>query len=252
MAVTDIIAIIFLVIMAANGTYQGFMRSLAGPVSFLLGLGLGCGYYLLSHDFRGGWIIGIITPFLICWLINRILRERFNPYVDPQLSLLSRLSGQLLSLSWGIIVVGALVGFLSFFPFEKFELENAGRDVQRSATLALIKPILAKKNLLPSSPPTKSCLNDMCSMSEEDNKTLSSQDEIQTVINDPRVQKLINDPAAVQAIKDRNFTAIMSNPTIKELEKDPGFIAKVLKAYPKIQGQINEARERKGLPGAGF
>ena len=242
MTITDIIVILFLLLQVINGTYQGFLRSLIGPAALLTSMALSWSYYIHWHNFILTCLISIIGPFLISWLIKAVLQLWISPGNSQEPTLISRLLGQTVCLAWGGALAAVTVALLCVFPFNKFELDNIGKDVHRSYTATLIKPILVSKGILPADRPPSECQGDACKLRENNEKTLAADARVQDIMNDPRIQKLINDPEASAAIQSRDIRRILSNPTIKELSNDPDFVIKAMQLYPDIQ-KMNNALE---------
>ena len=182
--------------------------------------------------------MGLAGPFLLSWLLNLGVDHWLKPSAAP-LSAVNQLGGLAVGIVWGGLLVTMAVAVLALLPLEKFELESCARDVRQSKVLAVIRPVLAGKGLLPAAKIRAPCLNDVCKMDDDDKKTLSFDQEMQEFTRDPHIQKLLHDPEAMAAIRSQNFTRIMNNPVINELKADPAFLLKAMHLYPKIQQKIN-------------
>jgi hypothetical protein len=233
--VTDIAVIIFLLLLAANGAYQGFLRSLVGPASLIISLIAGALVYFNTRNFSASFLIAVLGPFFFAWIIVSALKSWLNPYDEPKLSLVSRILGQLVNLAWGIGVVIFLVAFLAFFPFNQFDLGGVTKDVRKSLSYSLITPIFANSPFDTTPRKSTGCLLDTCSAKEEDVQALASDKEIQAIANDPRIQKMMADPDIRTAAQKQDIKTLLTNPAMRELMNDPAFLIKALKAYPKIQ-----------------
>ncbi len=254
MTMTDTISLVFLLVLAVNGAYKGFLRSLVKPVALVLSLALSWSWYFNTHNFNAACLISITGPFIISWLINLGIKRWVNADPIPEISLMSRLGGQAVGLISGSILIAITVAFMAVFPFKRFELGNWEKDVQHSKALAIIRPTLISKGILSAAPTPAPCLNDVCKVDENDKADLSSDKDMLELMNDPHIQKLLNDPEAMSAIQSQNIGKIMSNPAINELKSDPAFVLKAMRLYPKIQQKINahelEAGNKNAAPAA--
>ncbi len=237
MTTTDIIVIAFLLFQAATGTVQGFLRSLIWPLALTISLLTSWTFYKASHNFPWSILLELILPVVLSIMMHSALKRLVNNDDTPRLMLISRIAGQVVNLSWGSILAASLVVLLSLYPFERFELENAGRDIRRSYTLHLARPILETHRILPSlhAEDAVECLKDLCKMDPQKLAALANDPELKKITDDPRLQKLINDPAFAEAAKKQDIGALLQNPLVGELGRDPELIETLIKAFPKIQ-----------------
>jgi hypothetical protein len=240
LAMTDIVIIVLLIIMAANGAYQGFLRSLVGPVSIIISLILTGFIYLGTKNFVATFLTAVLGPFFFGWIIVTALKKWLNCDEAPRLSIISRVGGQIVNLVWGSVVIFLAVAFFAFFPFNQYELAGVSKDVRHSFAFRLIEPIFIDKALHATPlPDPGACDTGLCNVSEQTMETFTADPQIQAIMNDPRVQKLQEDPDAQKAMENKDYAALVNNPVIQELTMDPQFLMKALKAYPKIQALKN-------------
>jgi hypothetical protein len=245
LAITDIIVIVLLVILAANGAYQGLLRSLVGPVALLISLLLSVFVYFSTKSFSASFLTAVLGPFFFAWIIVSALKRWLNSEESPRLSIVSRVGGQVVNVVWGSIVIFLTIAFLAFFPFNRFDLPGVSKDIHRSFCYRLIEPMFINKALNYEKPLNPAdCEAGLCSASEKDLEALAADPQIQAILNDPRVQRLYNDPAAQIAIKNKDYRAILDNPAIRELSQDPRFLIQALKVYPKIQALTNAQQDQ--------
>jgi hypothetical protein len=240
LAITDIIVIVLLIILAANGAYQGLLRSLVGPVSLILSLLTGILLYLSTKLFSAAFLCVVLGPFFYGWILVTLLKKWLNPDDAPRLSMLSRVGGQVVNLAWGGLISLVTVAFLAFFPFNRFDLGGVSKDVRRSLTFRMIEPLFisgALSNNKPINP--YGCITDLCSVNEESAEKLLADPNVLAIMSDPRIQKLQNDPETQKALETRDYRAILASPVVRELSQDPKFLIQVLKVYPKIQAITN-------------
>ncbi len=240
MSVTDLVISAFLLLHAVIGLHQGLLRAIIGPVGLALAIIIGITYYNFTHNFMVSGLISFFGQMIIPWLLGKFLKFGLNQFDPPEIHVLSRLGGMAVTLAWGCALTALAITLLALFPFNRFELENASKDIHRSIALSVIKPTLIKKGILPNDAPAETCSGDSCQMKEMDTAALANDPEIQSLLKDPRLIKLMNDTEALKDIESRDFKRILSNPVIRELQQDPKFLLKILKIYPKIQPFMNK------------
>jgi hypothetical protein len=236
LTITDMTVIALLVILAVNGAHQGFIRALVGPVSLTISLVASIFVYLGTKNFSASFLTAALGPFFFAWIIVTLLKKWLNSDEAPRVSLASRLGGQAVNIIWGSLLILLTISFLAFFPFNSFDLPGVSKDIRHSFTFRIVQPIFINSAIAKGeAAAVPDCETGLCSTSEQEMQTLASDPNIMAIMNDPRVQKMINDPTVQNAMKAKDYRAIMGNPAIRELSQDPQFLLKALKAFPKIQ-----------------
>ena len=201
---TDATILIILAIIIANGAHQGFLRSLGGPLSLLIGLILGTTGYILTKNILSGLLIGILATFLLTWLINSVIRARFSD-TSSRLTIIGRIAGGTINLLWGGSILFLFLLILTLIPLKRFGLISFAQDMDRSFTYTTIAKMLS------SLPPSKKQIDP-------------------ALANDPRIQNLLNDPAIHQSAEIRDFRQLLANPTVAAVTKDPSLLLKLFQA----------------------
>jgi hypothetical protein len=218
---------------------------LVGPTALILSLITSIFVYLGTKNFSASFLTAVVGPFFFGWIAVTLLKKWLNSEEAPRLSIVSRVGGQVVNILWGSVVAFAVVAFLAFFPFDRFDLAGVSKDVRRSISFHLIKPVLIKKfGNYESAGNLSSCRTNLCSASPDDLEDLSADPQIQAIMNDPRLQNLINDPAVQQAAEKGDYRPILSSPVMRELSQDPEFLIKAIKAYPKIQQGLSKPSDQ--------
>ncbi|MBF0490747.1 MAG: CvpA family protein [Candidatus Omnitrophica bacterium] len=221
MTITDTIALICCLFLVFKGASQGFLASLLGPLALILGSLVSYVYYLMTNNMIVSLCIGLFGPMVLAWTFRFILRSwnrTNNP--DSQLSLISRLAGALLSMSWGMTILVITILLLTFVPPINKPLEQVSKDIHNSEIYGLIKPF----------DHTNKPSNNSKPVSEETRKAMA-QKKMQELSKDERIQALIHDPVIAEAIKNKDYTALISNPKVTALMQDPELLKKMLSLY---------------------
>lgn len=234
---TDVIVITILVVLAANGSYQGLLRSLIGPFCFIVASAVGYAVYLFSRSIALALLIALLGPFLLTWIGNSILRAKLGDYAAE--GFISRVLGAIFNTLWGGSILLTILLLLTIAPLKRVGLDGLRKDMNASSTYRFLEKIVVGRIDLKPKPSGPECPTGLCSMTKTDVDALSEDKELQSIADDPRVQKLVNDPELREAIEKQNIGKLMTNPAILQLSADPAFLAKVLKAYPKIKARMN-------------
>jgi hypothetical protein len=154
--------------------------------------------------------------------------------------ILSRLGGSAVNLAWGGSTLVLTLLFLTMLPLKEFGLNGLRRDMNASYSYRLLERAVFGIKKPPSKPQQEEISCPACAVSKAEQDALVADDDVQALLNDERVQKMIADPAIKAAADKKDFAKLLTNPAIMELAKDPAFLAKFLKAYPKIRARMNQ------------
>lgn len=201
---TDATILIILALIVANGAHQGFLRSLGGPASLLIGLIPGTLCYILTKNILSGLLAGTFSVFLLTWLINSVIRARFSD-TSSRLTVIGRIAGGTVNLLWGGSILFVFLLILTLVPLKRFGLASFAQDMDHSLTYTTIARIISK------APPAKKQINP-------------------ALTNDQRIKNLLNDPAVHQAAEIRDFRQLLANPAVTAVAKDPSLLLKILQA----------------------
>ncbi len=205
MLITDIITLICAVFLIYRGLTRGFWGSLLGPLALIFASIISFVYYTWTKDMLVSLCIGLFGPFILSWIFRSFLRSG-NP--ENNLSALSRLSGALLSLSWGMAMLIITIILLTLVPPVNKPLQSMHKDISASRIYHLINPFNPFKVNKTTPPVTM--------------KELSQ---------DKRIQDIVNDPQIIDAINRKDYAALLSNPKIAAIMQDPEMIKKMMSVY---------------------
>jgi hypothetical protein len=230
MAWTDILTFGCIIFLGVRGFQRGFLGSLFGPLALILASIVSIVYYLGTKDLVVSLIIGLIGPFILAWILRASLKtwnqwkQVYNP--DAQLSLISRIFGIFISVSWGLVMIIITVLLLVIVPPVNESLKAMNRDIRSSWLYSVIKPF------------------DM--MAEEENKDpnvpqTTPEQRIEALSQDARIQALLQDQQIQEAIQRKDYGFLMAHPKMTAIMSDPTLVKKMLSLYrdlPEAQKQL--------------
>jgi hypothetical protein len=218
--ITDLLLIICSILFIYIGINRGFLRSLMGPIAFILGSLLGLICFEMTKNLMWSFCVGALSPILITWGLSGLL-NLWYPREDWVPNALSQILGAVLTLLWGMPFILAFVVIASILPPANPVLKAINEDVNRSYCFKQIKPLI--NQFLPEPKKTN----------PSPGKT-PSPSEIQALAEDPRFKAIREDPEIQKQIEANNFGALMANPKMmaltQEVMKDPELMKKLLRA----------------------
>lgn len=212
MTITDIVTILLSIVLILSGFNRGFLNSLLGPISLIIATILSIIYYKATNDVPKSLCIGLFGPFILGWFLRSCVNSWFSlSGAQGSPSLLSRIAGALLTLSWGMVMFIISVLLLAIIPPVNKPLDYLYRDIHNSHFYQLIKFLDAYAADKP-----------------------TSQTDLNALSEDKRIQDVVNDPSIREAINKKDYSALMSNPKIAALIQDPTLMKKMLGAYRQM------------------
>lgn len=118
MTVTDFATGILSIYFLYRGAVRGFINSLIFPLSMIAATILSAVYFKISNDMIISLAIGLVGPFLLCFLLKLIFKmwvQAINSDIK-QPSSLSRLAGAALNLIWGWVFIVFTLILLAVLP----------------------------------------------------------------------------------------------------------------------------------------
>jgi len=218
----------------------GFLRTLLGPISLIIGTILAYLYYAKEGSLVFTLLISILAPFIINFLLIIILKA-WNKALnkDKSLSLMSRLTAGTMSIIWSGIWITLTLTFLIIAPIELAWYKNLRKDVLESKTYYLVDKVIGNKI-------TGSArnLNQVTNIFKDPQrlKKLSSTEEYRELISDKKIQALLSDNETLAQIENQEISKLISNSKIQDLMKDKEVLKKIFALHGKmmkINGETN-------------
>ncbi len=231
---TDVIVRVFILYFLFRGAQKGFLRTLLGPIALILSCLIAFIYYYKTKNIFFSLSMAIFGPLFLTFIFSFVLKS-WNTVVNNKESPspLSRLAGALLSFLWRAPHLAIMLSFLALVPIPKniawfIPIQN---NVKNSQSYALISRWT--KNKIPAAGID---LNKLAAILKNPDhlKALRSTPEFQEIIADNKFRNLFSDQKILQAIKEKNFHELLSQPKIKAFFQDPELIKKFLALQKKI------------------
>ena len=238
----DFIICFLIVFYAYSGWRKGFIKSILGPVSFIICAVIAWMYFKKTHNVLISFSISFLGPFIINKFVSWIIDVERDPK-EPQsfVGLTNRWLGSAVALVWGMSMVFLIILFLMISPLKVATLQPVRASILNSFFFAVISPRLAVffPAIMPVAPTSESIDNTLPAKRDKGqsaaNHSLAQTQEYQNVINDPRVKDLFADPEVAQLIKDKDYFKLLNNPKFAKILEDPQLIAKMLQLQSKIK-----------------
>ena len=236
--VTDIIVLLAILYFAFSGWTKGFLRSLNGPISLIICVGLGVMYFHKTQNIMlclGITIIGPLVMNILLGLLLDVLQKADNKL--NVVSFISRLGGMTLSLGWSGSMLLLSVLLVSIMPAKLFGMESVKENVLRSTTYSVIVKMIPA----PWSPGGASGsshagrADGVGASGAEGLEGLEESPEFQALMADPRIRDIFRDEETLDQIKNQDIAKLLANEKILGILQDPELLKKFFSMYQKIQ-----------------
>jgi uncharacterized membrane protein len=225
MTVTDFVTGVLSFYLLARGAMRGFINSLIFPLSIIAATIFSAVYFKMTNDMIISLAIGLIGPFLLCFLLKFIFKiwvQAINSDITQPV-LISRLAGAILTFVWGWVFIIFTLILLAVLPPWEGVLKGMHDDVTKSASyLTIAKPI--QETFYTTSKQTSVGLNGA-----------SANDDAKSLALDPRFQRILQDPEIQKEINAHDIAKLMSNPKmmnlVQQIMSDPDTMKKVMALY---------------------
>ena len=226
----DFFIITILLIFFWAGWLKGFLRSVIGPLSLLLSLGISAIYYIFTHKFFYAVLISLSGPVILSILFSIILKV-WNKKVDDKKSLhiASRICGALLSLTWygGIFILSLIL--LAMIPLHipgMYKIQNLIKSSQaytlsnrwfgpQTQMFDIQTMIITLKN-----PATQA--------------QIQSSAAYQILTNDYNFQNLLSDEQLLKELEGQNTFHLLSNEKVQAILNNKDSLEKFMAVQTEI------------------
>jgi uncharacterized membrane protein required for colicin V production len=236
MTLTDLITSLLSIYLIALGASRGFLRSLLGPVSLVVGTVVSIVYYNCTKQLIVSLIIGLAGPFILLLILKFLLRTWVSVTKSTDKpDFLSRTGGLVLTLFWGWVFVVFTLILLAAFPPLNEPLKFIHHDVTSSVSYSVAKPLedifFQSPQKIPAAGPVRA---------HAAGSAANPSGEAKSLADDPRFQKVLQDPEVQKEIREHDYVKLMQNPKMlaltQQIMNDPAAMKKVLSVY-KTQRQ---------------
>lgn len=228
----DLIVIVWLILVFANGWEKGIVRTLIGPASFVA-----CGivsyiYFRMAHDAKG-FLLGItVAPVAVSILASFLLvLWHQNVSKGAPARLFSKLSASLINLFWGFGMIILGVFTLAIFSANNPRLEGLHQKILDSYSYTFVDRFVKDKI------PFVRNIEAVTSLSQSPEKLVKIQStpEFQAVYRDGTFRSIFSDRKTMAQIQQKDLTGLLQNPKFKAMWEDEEFKKKIAKLFVAIE-----------------
>ncbi len=221
-----------------NGWRKGFLKTLLGPISLIVGCLIGYSHYQKTQNIGAALAICIISPFIFTFLASIILKlwnKTVNSDIPP--STVSRLSGSAFSLLWGGGYLVIMMVLIAVSPLKFGWLETAQNNVLASRSYALITERFGDK--IPSGfldiKKVTAVLQNPAKL-----EAFESSPEFKALRSDARLKELFSDKKTAEQIVNKDYGGLLSNPKMQAVFKDKELLQKLFALNKRIADEAGE------------
>jgi len=246
---TDLVIVLFLLYFMYSGWNRGILRTLSGPLAFVICILLAFIYFQHTHNLIYALLISLLGPLVLKWLFSFIFSFLDKLRSDDEKpSILSRVLGLLLNLTWSGGLFILTLFFLALLPFDFKGLEPIRQNIQASYSFYwMAKQIPALKKWKPAVHKDLSGLNEEPAI-ERTGADLRDSPDFKDIMQDPRVQELLADESIKNDIQTKNVLSLLNNPKFVKILNDPELVQKFIGVYLKAQESQVIAKEKVEIP----
>ena len=238
-SITDYITVSAFLYFFLRGWQKGFLRTILGPISMVVGCLIGYSYYQKNPNIGMALTISILSPFLINLLASIVLKtwnKTVNSDIPP--SHISRSCASAFSILWGGAYLIMLIILIAISPLKFGWIEKAQNDVLASRTYAFINENFGDKipNGFLNIKKVANVLQD-----PEKLEAFEESEEFKAIQADTRLKDLIEDEDTARQIRDKDYTALLANPKIRAIFNDKEFLRKIFALNKRIVEEAGKA-----------
>lgn len=230
--ITDYIALGALFYFFLNGWHKGILRTLLGPISFVIGCSIAFIYYHQTRNIATSLLICALSPFALKILISLILKiwGKFTDK-DTLLSVPSKLLGSIFSVLWSGSYLGLLIILIGLIPLQSGWFEKIQNDVIASKSHGIIHQLIGNKV-----PIASGSVKNLTAIFEDPAKLqrLRSTKEFKTFMEDDDLKKIFSDEETIEQIGNKEYGKLLANPKIQSVFQNEQLLKKIFALNKKI------------------
>ena len=223
--VIDLIVVCLILYYLFRGWSKGFVGSLIGPISLLLGAGISYMYFRQSQQMLTSAIISVFAPILIHITLSVVTNvSTYGMGKKPDPSLISSLFGSMISVVWSGGILIMLMLMLMVLPAQ---LESIGSIQERltvSKSYQLVNKLTGNFSIY-SSIPVQTFMGVL--ENPDQMALIAESEEYKAFISDDRIKALVHDEEIQQYVKDRNIAKMLADKRTMDILKDEDLLSKI-------------------------
>ncbi len=237
-SITDYITIAAFLYFFFNGWRKGFLKTLLGPLSLIIGCFAGFAYYQKTQNMAMSLGISILGPFAINILASIVLRlwhKAVNG--DIPLSPINRISASALSILWGGSYLALMLLLIGITPLKISWFEKMQNDVLASKSYAFIDRQIGNKM-----PDTILDVKKITGLLKDPEKLekFQSTEEFKALSSDELLKDILSDEETAEQIKSQDYGALLANPKIQEVFQNEELLKKIFALNKRIAEELPE------------
>lgn len=229
---TDIIIILISIYYFICGWQKGFLRTIFGPISLIIGSAVSYIYFQQTHQLLISLLIGLIGPFLLNFILNLLIKLwQKTTDREKEFFTIGKLLGGLFSLIWGITITSLIALLIVLSPFKIAIINTIQDNIKHSTYYALLNKFFSieKKKKMSGLETVQEILNNPDKIAK-----FQKTEAFQELINDKKLKKIFQDETTLDQIKKKDVAALLKNPEFLEILKDEELGSKLLTAYKEM------------------
>jgi len=232
MNTVDLIVLIVGLFYFIRGWMKGFLRTIFGPISLIIGSIVSYLYFKQSGNVFVSILIGLILPFILNFglsLLINIWRKATDE--DDDFFTIGRLLGGIFSFIWGVSLATLIVLLIVLTPLQISWLKSLQHQIKQSQYYSLLDRYftLEKTNDQIGLNTLQEILNDPVKI-----QRFQETQTFRELVNDEKLKNIFSDQETLNNLKNNNIGALLKNPEFVKLISDEEFRTKILSAYQEI------------------
>ncbi len=229
---TDIIVAVAFGIFFLCGWMKGFLRSLAGPLSLVVGSLAGIAYYRQTQNIALALTISTVGPFFLNFALSFFLKTwRKTINKDQDLSLISHILGGCFTTLWSGTIFILFFILLTLIPGQLSWLKNIQNDIHNSAIYNLINTL--SEDRLSSAHVS---IENITELAKNPSKfeEFADAEKFDELMDNPTFSDLFSDEETLQQIENKNISELLTNPKMQSLLEDKNLLQKIMEFQQDI------------------
>lgn len=240
-SVTDTIILVSLLYFFYQGWRRGFLGTLVGPVSLVIGLMTAFFYYQKTQNLILSLLISILGPFILN-IAFRLTLALWKKVIgeETSLSLMSRFLGSCLNILWRGTWLILILIFIAMMPANIPVLKRIQEDVTHSTAHALIAHWLGDK--VPGASldiqKVSSAFQDPAALKE-----ILESEEVQAILTNEKFREVLSDEKVAEDLREKNYSALLTSPKMQTIFQDKELMQKFFTIQKEIMKNYVNKKE---------
>lgn len=231
MNTVDLIILIVGLFYFIRGWMKGFLRTIFGPISLIIGGIASYVYFKQSGNIFVSILIGLVLPFILNFGLSFLLNIWRKATDEDDSFTIGRLLGGIFSCIWGTSLATLIVILIVLTPPQISWLKKLQNQIKQSQYYSFLNQYitLEKTDDQIGLNTLQKILNDPVKI-----QRFQETETFRELVNDEKLKKIFADQETLNNLKNNNIGALLKNPEFLKLISDEEFRTKILSAYQEI------------------